>query len=162
MRLTPELPGAAHVHKCLINTVLLHIGRIFPQDFHKCIGALGVEPVVGRDDQQAGAFLPGLHQAFPGLDAAGLGRKGFGQNDAVPFAGIPAHRTDLLPQIHAPSQVLQPVNRFPGEVRVVYIYMKYNLFHEKIIGQNVCSVKRKKQEEGIQGEAGGWKEKISP
>lgn len=156
-RIPPERLRAAHIHKSFINTILLYTGSVFPENIHKCAGAAAVKPVMRRNHKQIRTFLTRLHQAFPGMDPAGLCGKGFGQDNAVPLTGVAAHHTELFAQIRPSAQVLQAVYRFPGQESIIYIHMKNNWFHEKSICQNICSVNRKYK--GIRrhpGESGIW------
>ena len=76
----------------------LHLRGVLHKDFPAEPAVPQVERIVGRDDDQTGAFLPRLPERLPGLDAIPFGAVVFGEDDAVALLDVAADRKGFLAQ----------------------------------------------------------------
>ena len=119
-----QMESACHVQPALINAKGLHqISKPFIQG----VDSLGHSPIfvmVGGQQHQVRAFLPGLPDGFRRLDPKSLGPLVFCQDNAVAALGIAAHRHRLILEFWVFEQ-------FHRSVKAVTITVKDHTVHLK-------------------------------
>ena len=108
-----QVEAAGHVQPALIDAEGLHQIGVLPVDGVDPAGVVGVQIVVGRQEDELGTLLLGLPHRLRRLDTHLLGGLVFRQDDAVPGGGVAAdgHRhilqRRLLQQLHRREKAVQ-------------------------------------------------------
>ena len=120
-RVAKKMDGSCHIQEDLINAEFFMVRRIFLQQLHHFSGTPDIKIKTGRHHGQVRAFAARLGQGFSCGDPVFLCKRRFGQHNAVPHTGIPAHRGGDGAQIQGIGILAQPVHTFPAEKSGIYI-----------------------------------------
>lgn len=130
-----QVQAAGDVQPALIDAEGLHQVGILPVDGVDTAGVLGVQSVVGRQQDQVRTLLLGLPHRLRRLDAPALGGLVLGQDDAVAGGGIAADGHRHLPQ----CRLVQQLHR--GEKAVEVAVENDPIRHTLASSEwNVCSI----------------------
>ena len=89
--------ACAHIHKSLVNAVLLHHVRILPQNLHKRVGAFLIKTVIGRHQYQPRTLPASLHNSLSRLYPVAFRRNRLCQYNPAPSGNVPSHRRGNFP-----------------------------------------------------------------
>ena len=117
-----EVEGVRHVQPALVDAEGLHQIGVLIVDSVDPPGVLPVEPVVGRQEDQLRAFLPGLPDGLRRPDAEALGGVVLRQDDAVTGRGVPADGHGELFQFRV-------VQQLHGGVEAVQVTVENDTVH---------------------------------
>ena len=102
---TEEVHGAGNVQPALVDAKGLHQIGVPLIDGVDPLGPQPVLVVVGGEEDEIGAFPPGLPDGLRRLDLEFLGRLVLGQDDAVAALRVAAHRHRLVLQLRLVPQL---------------------------------------------------------
>ena len=97
----PSLPlafGTGNIQPAFVQAEGFHPVRILPVDLPGQAGEAHILVIMGMDDHQIRALLPGLPQGLPCFYPEPLGQLILGQNDPVPRLRVASHRHGLVPK----------------------------------------------------------------
>ena len=115
---------AAQVGPRLVDGILLHDRREFPQQGNKAPRGLYIQRIVRRHELQPRTFLLRQKDLLACFHAALFRWNALGQNDAVPFCTLPGHGGGNVAQVLLFAQHPHAVSRRPRQERAVHIHMK--------------------------------------